>query len=145
MVGEVEPAPFLAGWIEQAGQRGDLYAPDCPGRALLEHVTSRWGVLVLVVLLNGPRRFSELRRTLSGISDKMLTRTLKDLQRDGLVRRTSRREEHPVIVDYSLTVLGTDAARLVATLTDWINDNLDDIQDARRRHDLAQRNAHRFR
>lgn len=130
--------------MDQAGQRGDLYAPDCPARAVLEHMTSRWGVLVLVMLLNGPRRFSELGRALSGISDKMLTRTLKDLLRDGLVQRTSRREEDPAIVHYSLTALGIDAAQLIATLTDWINDNLHDIQDTRRRHDLAQRSANHF-
>ena len=140
---EPDPAPFLARWLDQAGQRGDLYAPDCPARTVLEHMTSRWGVLVLVTLLNGPRRFSELRQSLSGVSDKVLTRTLKDLRRDGLVQRTSRGEDRPVIVDYRLTALGTSAARLIAQLTDWINDNLGDIQDARRRHDSAPRETSR--
>ncbi|HEX2300487.1 MAG TPA: helix-turn-helix domain-containing protein [Pseudonocardiaceae bacterium] len=143
MAHETDAAPFLARWLDQAGQRGDLYAPDCPARAVLEHMTSRWGVLVLVTLLSGPRRFGELKQSLSGVSDKMLTRTLKDLRRDGLVRRTSRYEDPPVIVDYHLTALGTEAARLIAQLTDWINDNLHDIHEARRHHDLAPRDTER--
>src|SRR4030095_1339238 len=79
----------------------------CPSRGVLEHVTSRWGILVLAVLLDGTRRFSELRRTIGGVSEKMLAQTLQTLERDGFVHR----EAHPVIpprVDYSLTDLGAE-------------------------------------
>lgn len=122
-------APFLAAWMNEAGQRGDLYAPDCPAREVLEHLTSRWGVLVLIALLSGPYRFSELGRTLTGVSDKMLASTLNDLQRNGIVRRTSRDGEQAVA--YSLTEAGVEAARLIATLTDWINDNLGELRATR--------------
>src|SRR5919197_3362021 len=81
----------------------------CPHRLVLEHVTSRWGVLVLIELLDRPYRFSELRRAIGRVSEKMLTQTLQTLERDGLVHRDAR----PVIpprVDYSLTELGREAA-----------------------------------
>src|SRR3954452_21641518 len=105
---------------ELAGLLGtpDVNARNCPSRVILEHVTSRWGVLVLAALLDGTRRFSELRRTIGGVSEKMLAQTLQTLERDGLVHR----EAHPVIpprVDYSLPPLGEEAARQVWGLARW--------------------------
>lgn len=141
MAGPAEPKQFLVEWLDQAGQRGDPYAPDCPARGVLEHVTSRWGALVLVALLDRSRRYSELGRLLTGVSDKMLSRTLKDLQRDGFVQRIPGHERRPVAVTYDLTALGTGAARSIAALTDWINDNLGAVLDARRSHDLGHREA----
>ena len=91
---------------------------SCPERAILEHVTSRWGVLVLIALLDRTYRFSELRRHIDGVSEKMLTQTLRTLERDGFVRRRAR----PVIpphVDYDLTPLGEQAARQVHALYHW--------------------------
>ncbi|ATB29689.1 winged helix-turn-helix transcriptional regulator [Melittangium boletus] len=114
-------------------ERGDLYAPLCPSRGVLEHVTSRWGVLVLVVLLQGTRRFSELRREVAGVSEKMLAQTLQALEQDGFVLR----EVYPVIpprVDYSLTPLGREVAGHVEVLTDWIEENLSRVLEARKRH-----------
>ncbi len=93
-----------------AEQRGDLYAPACPSRGVLDHVTSRWGVLVLVALLEGTHRFSELRRKVAGVSEKMLAQTLQALEEDGFVLR----EVYPVIpprVDYSLTPMGARSPR----------------------------------
>ena len=92
------------------------YFPDrvlpngCPSRVVLDHVTSKWGVLVLVALSGETLRWGELRRRAQGISEKMLAQTLQTLERDGFVHR----EAHPVIpphVDYSLTALGEEAAR----------------------------------
>ncbi|MEY9862043.1 DNA-binding HxlR family transcriptional regulator [Catenulispora sp. GAS73] len=92
--------------------------PDCPARGLLERVTSRWGVLVLVALSDGTMRWGEIRRLLTGVTEKMLAQTLRMLEADGLVTR----EAHPVVpprVDYSLTDQGRAAAHLLLPLVDW--------------------------
>ncbi|MGW6545808.1 winged helix-turn-helix transcriptional regulator [Streptomyces massasporeus] len=114
----------------------------CPYRLVLEHVTSRWGVLVLTELLDRPYRFSELRRAISargsrGVSEKMLTQTLQTLERDGLVHRDAK----PVIpprVDYSLTGLGREAAEQVKALAAWTQQRMDDVEQARRAYDEAR-------
>lgn len=122
-------SPLLA----KVNKRGDLYAAACPSRGVLEHVTSQWGVLVLVALREeGTHRFSELRRKVGGVSEKMLAQTLQALEQDGFVLR----EAHPVIpphVDYSLTPLGQEVAVHVEALTTWIEDNLPRVFDARAR------------
>ncbi|MEU6176491.1 winged helix-turn-helix transcriptional regulator [Streptomyces coeruleorubidus] len=114
----------------------------CPNRLVLEHVTSRWGVLVLIELLDRAYRFSELRRAISGyggrgVSEKMLTQTLQTLERDGLVHRDAK----PVIpprVDYSLTDLGREAAEQVRALSQWTDRRMDDVEKARRAYDEAR-------
>jgi DNA-binding HxlR family transcriptional regulator len=114
----------------------------CPHRLVLEHVTSRWGVLVLIELLDRPHRFSELRRAIGAqggrnVSEKMLTQTLQTLERDGLVHRDAK----PVIpprVDYSLTGLGREAAEQVRALAQWTRDRMDDVEQARRAYDEAR-------
>lgn len=111
---------------------GDVYAPACPSRNILEHVTSRWGVLVLVALLEGTHRFSELRRKVSGVSEKMLAQTLQTLEADGFVHREVF-PEIPPRVEYSLTALGEEAAVHVRTLVSWIEGNLSRVLSARER------------
>lgn len=109
----------------------------CPYRLVLEHVTSRWGVLVLLELLERPYRFSELRRTIGRVSEKMLAQTLQTLERDGLVHRDAK----PVIpprVDYSLTDLGREAAVQVKALASWTTERMDDVEKARRAYDEAR-------
>ncbi|MGW0824303.1 winged helix-turn-helix transcriptional regulator [Streptomyces sp. NPDC002845] len=109
----------------------------CPHRLVLEHVTSRWGVLVLIELMDRPYRFSELRRAIGRVSEKMLTQTLQTLERDGLVHR----EAQPVIpprVDYSLTDLGREAAEQVRALADWTARRMDEVQKAREMYDAAR-------
>ncbi len=104
-------------------QRGELMSPDCPSRQVLMHVTSRWGVLLLVALLAGTHRFSDLRRKVGGVSEKMLAQTLQALEGDGFVARKS----YPVVpphVEYSLTEMGVEVARKVESLADWIEENL---------------------
>jgi DNA-binding HxlR family transcriptional regulator len=110
-------------------QRGDLFAAACPSRSVLKHVTSQWGVLVLVALLSGTHRFSELRRKVSGVSERMLAQTLQWLESDALVNRKS----FPVVpphVEYSLTPLGVEAAKHVEALADWIEESLPLIRQA---------------
>ncbi|MET7987944.1 MULTISPECIES: helix-turn-helix domain-containing protein [unclassified Streptomyces] len=113
----------------------------CPYRLVLEHVTSRWGVLVLIELLERSYRFSELRRAIGrvgkGVSEKMLTQTLQTLERDGLVHRDAK----PVIpprVDYSLTDLGREAAEQVRSLALWTNERMADVERARGVYDEAR-------
>ncbi|WP_281349690.1 winged helix-turn-helix transcriptional regulator [Propionivibrio limicola] len=110
--------------------RGNLFAEACPSREVLKHVTSRWGVLVLVALLTGTHRFSDLRRKIGGVSEKMLAQTLQWLETDGFVLRVS----YPVIpprVEYSLTPLGNEVGLLVRDLADWIEVKLPAILQAR--------------
>lgn len=104
-------------------RRGNVFAEECPSREILRHVTSRWGVLILVALLDGTHRFSDLRRKVGGVSEKMLSQTLQALEADGFVLRTS----FPVVsphVEYSLTGPGEEVAQLVQQLADWIEGNL---------------------
>lgn len=112
----------------------------CPHRLVLEHVTSRWGVLVLLQLLDRPYRFSELRRAIGRVSEKMLTQTLQTLERDGLIHRDAK----PVIpprVDYSLTALGREAAEQVRGLAEWTARRMGAVQEARERYDGRKRGS----
>jgi DNA-binding HxlR family transcriptional regulator len=106
--------------------RGDVFAADCPSRDVLRHITSRWGVLVLIALQGGTHRFSDLRRKVAGVSEKMLAQTLQWLEADRLVLRVS----YPVVpphVEYSLTPLGQEVAAKVEDLADWIETNLGQV------------------
>lgn len=98
----------------------------CPSRVVLDHVTSRWGVLVLVALSDGSLRWGELRRTVEGVSEKMLAQTLRTLEADGLVDRTVAATVPPR-VDYALTDLGRDLAAHLLPLMSWIVDHADTI------------------
>lgn len=107
-------------------QLGNVMAVDCPSRGILNHLTNRWGTLVMVALATGPHRFAELRRKVGGVSERMLSQTLKDLEADGFVLRTA----HPVVpphVDYELTPLGREAATHVVALVSWIEGALPEI------------------
>ncbi|MGW0334436.1 winged helix-turn-helix transcriptional regulator [Streptomyces sp. NPDC003011] len=109
----------------------------CPSRLVLEHVTSRWGVLVLIELLDRSHRFSELRRAIGRVSEKMLTQTLQTLERDGLVHRDAK----PVIpprVDYSLTDLGREAAEQVRGLAVWTQERMGEVLEAREVYDARK-------
>jgi DNA-binding HxlR family transcriptional regulator len=107
-------------------QRGELFCAQCPSRQILQHVTSRWGVLLLVALMGGTHRFSELRRKVGGVSEKMLAQTLQSLESDGFVKRISL-PVMPPHVEYSLTPLGREIGGKVEALTDWIETNLPTI------------------
>ncbi len=134
-----ENAPVtLSELLSRGDARGDLFAEACPSREILKHVTSRWGVLLLVALLAGTHRFSDLRRKIGGVSEKMLAQTLQWLEADGFVLRVS----YPVVpphVEYSLTPLGKEVALRVRDLADWVEVKLPEILRARPEPKAADR------
>ena len=108
-------------------RQGDLMSDACPSREVLKHITSRWCTLTLVALQDGTLRFSELRRTIGGVSERMLAHTLQQLEGDGMVERIA----YPVVpphVEYRLTALGKEAAQRVRGLADWIEASLPRVQ-----------------
>ncbi|RYF43163.1 MAG: transcriptional regulator [Comamonadaceae bacterium] len=126
----VKPSQYDEESLSAKLARGDVFAAACPAREVLTHVTSRWGVLVLISLRNGTLRYSQIRRKIGGVSEKMLAQTLQLLERDGFVRRVSM----PVVpphVEYSLTPMGQEVSQQVQGLTDWIEINLSAVLAAR--------------
>ncbi|KRF21019.1 transcriptional regulator [Nocardioides sp. Soil797] len=112
--------------IDIPGLRDGVFPSQCPSRILLDHVTSKWGVLVLLALGIDTLRWSELRRCIDGISEKMLAQTLKTLEADGLVRRVAQ----PVVpphVEYNLTEAGQEVHDRLVPLMEWIGANADRI------------------
>lgn len=109
----------------------------CPATDVLRRIGDKWSVLVVAILGRGPRRYNELHRSIEDISQRMLTRTLRGLERDGLVSRTV----HPTVpatVEYALTDLGSSLLRPLSVLTDWALDRHDEIEEARKLHDRSQ-------
>jgi DNA-binding HxlR family transcriptional regulator len=103
-----------------------VFPSGCPSRTVLNHITSTWGVLVLAALSEGSLRWSELRRAVQGVSEKMLAQTLRTLEQDGFVHRDAQ----PVIpprVDYSLTPRGRELAEHLLPLLRWIGEHADEI------------------
>lgn len=105
---------------------GQVLSTACPSREILEHLSSKWSLLVLHCLSEGVHRFSELKTKIEGISEKMLSQTLKTLEQDGFILRTV----YPIVppkVEYQLTILGSQAAEKVNELIFWIERNLSEI------------------
>jgi DNA-binding HxlR family transcriptional regulator len=125
----VKPGEDLRRNLHDQFERGDVYAPECPSRPLLDHLTSRWGVLVLVLLLDRPHRFGELASLIGGVSDKMLSQTLKTLVGDGFVTREVG-TDGPVRVTYALTDVGQGAAERLADLVEWLESNMNALVPA---------------
>src|SRR6202163_219994 len=117
----------------------NAYAADCPTRQILDRVGDKWAVLILLLVRDEPMRFNQLRRTIDGISQKMLSQVLKSLERDGLIRRRAIATV-PVTVEYSITPLGATLPRAVDPSRDWAERNLKEVLAAQRRYD-AQRKA----
>lgn len=115
---------------------GELFSVDCPSREVLKHACSLWGVLCLVSLREGTLRFSELRRKTAGVSEKMLTQTLRRLEEDAFVLRYSHATVPPR-VEYTLTPLGRETADRLAALVDWIEISIPQIMESRRSKGLA--------
>lgn len=106
--------------------RERAFSAACPTRVVLDHVMSKWGILVLLTLGNGTARWGELRRSIDGISEKMLATTLRTLEGDGLVQRTSY-PEVPPRVEYALTALGEDLMLRLGPLMEWIAGHADQM------------------
>ncbi len=121
---------------------GDLGAPQCPSREILDHLTSRWAALVLIMLRERTWRFGELRDRIGGVSDKMLAQTLRTLEDDGFVDRRVF-PEIPPRVEYSLTAMGREVAALVHALGDWVERNAGRVKTAQGRRRSARERAAR--
>lgn len=120
--------------LEDRLRRGDIFVEGCPSREVMKHVTSSWGVLILIALRDGTMRFSALRRRVNGVSERMLSQTLQWLEGDGLVTRVS----YPVVpphTEYSLTELGHEAAVKIADLAEWIEQRLPQLGRVEKRAD----------
>ena len=113
---------------------GDPYQAGCPTRRILDRIGDRWTVLVIGVLGHGEVRFSELRRRVEGISQKMLTQTLRGLERDGLVRRTVH-PEVPVRVEYALTEAGRTLQEPLRALEQWSIEHLGAVAASQEAYD----------
>jgi len=125
-------------------RQGYVFAQDCPSREVLTHLTSRWAVLVLVGLMAGTHRFSELRRKVGGISEKMLAQTLQTLEADGFVRRVA----YPVVppkVEYHLTSMGEAVATRLEGLADWVQTHIGHIVAHRVAHGKTNDREHKPR
>ena len=122
------PNPLAQAMLDHL-DRADVMVPECPSRLVLQHLTSRWGVLVMAVLATGTYRFAALRRRIGGVSERMLAQTLQQLEADGMILRRDHGEVPPH-VDYSLTPLGQQAAQHLVALVAWIEGNLPAILGA---------------
>ncbi len=111
----------------------DVFARNCASRPVLQDVASRWGVLALAALREGPYRFSALRRRVDGISERMLSQTLQTLERDGMVNREVQ-QSIPPVVEYTLTDLGAKVADQLLGLIDILESNIDAITTAQTRY-----------
>ncbi|GAB3914881.1 winged helix-turn-helix transcriptional regulator [Kibdelosporangium lantanae] len=114
----------------------DAYLAECPARQLLERISDKWVSLIVNALAEGPQRYSDLSRRIASVSQKMLTQTLRNLERDGLVTRTVT-PTVPVRVDYGLTPLGRTILPLMRAVKTWAESNMDDVIAARNRYDTS--------
>ena len=119
---------------EQARVEYDAFLKSCPTNQLLDRISDKWVSLVVSALAPGPLRYSDLGRKIAGVSPKMLTQTLRSLERDGLLTRTVT-PSVPVRVDYELTALGQDLAQLLTAVKHWAETHFDEVHRARERYD----------
>jgi DNA-binding HxlR family transcriptional regulator len=114
------------------------YEADCPTRVILDRIGDKWAVLVLGLLSEEPRRFNQLRRQIEGLSQKVLSQTLKSLERDGLVKRRAFATV-PVTVEYSITPLGRTLGATLESLVAWAETHIADVVAAQKRYDARAR------
>ncbi len=111
---------------ETTAQRGDVYAADCPTRKLLDRIADKWSVLILLLLGQEAMRFNALKRRIEGVSQKMLSQTLRSLERDGLVSRTVVATV-PVTVTYAITPLGQGLIGSLQSMIDWAETHMPEV------------------
>jgi len=128
--------PTMTAAQRRAAQKADydVFLAECPSRQLLDRLSDKWVTLVMVALEGGPRRYSQLSRTIAGVSQKMLTQTLRTLERDGLVSRTVTASV-PVTVTYELTELGRSLQLVIHGLKDWAESHMGEVLAARSSYD----------
>lgn len=113
---------------------GNVYDPDCPARTMLDRIGDKWTVLVVLMLLDGPRRFNDLRARVGKVAPKVLTETLRRLERDGVLTRTAFAEIPPRVV-YELTPLGRSLEQPIRSIAEWAEQNIEQIAAAREAYD----------
>jgi DNA-binding HxlR family transcriptional regulator len=124
--------------METNGFTPNVYREACPTRQVLSRLADKWTTLVIGVLSHGPRRFSAIQREIDGISQKMLTQSLRELERDGLVTRTVYAEVPPR-VEYELTPLGETLTGVMRAITTWAETHIAEVEQAQQRYDAAAR------
>ncbi|MFK4122340.1 winged helix-turn-helix transcriptional regulator [Streptomyces longwoodensis] len=123
--------------VESSGLPADVYSAKCPTRQVLDHIAGKWTVLVVDALLDGTLRYTDLARRIEGVSQKMLTQTLRGLEADGFVTRTV----YPTVpprVTYELTPLGRSLAEPISALREWTETHIKEIERARARARIAR-------
>ncbi|AXK31545.1 transcriptional regulator [Streptomyces armeniacus] len=121
--------------------RGDSFDPDCPTRLVLDRIGDKWSVLVVLALSERDHRFTELRDRIGGVTAKVLTQTLRAMARDGLLTRQVFAEVPPR-VEYSLTPLGHSLVAPIMMISDWAEEHVSAVMEARDRHDGDGRDGH---
>ena len=116
----------------------DVMAATCPSRTVLHRIGARWTIFVVTALANRPKRFTELKHRIEGITPKVLTETLRALETDGLVTRT-RYDENPPRVEYALTELGRSLCEPLQAVRQWAETHVPEIEQARRTAGAARR------
>ncbi|MFE9604615.1 winged helix-turn-helix transcriptional regulator [Streptomyces hokutonensis] len=119
---------------EQARVEYDAFIRSCPTNQLLDRISDKWVSLVVAALAPGPMRYSDLARKIAGVSPKMLTQTLRSLERDGILSRTVT-PSVPVRVDYELTPLGASLSMLLLAVKNWAETHIEEVHEARGRYD----------
>ncbi|MBF4562999.1 helix-turn-helix transcriptional regulator [Microbacterium sp. VKM Ac-2870] len=117
---------MMVSLAEIRSEHGQVFTENCPTRTVLDHVMSKWGVLILLALSEGTTRWGQLRRGVDGISEKMLASTLRTLEADGFVARTAY-PEVPPRVEYALTDRGQELVEKMLPLMGWIAENANEI------------------
>lgn len=129
----------MAASTRQPKPEFDAFAASCPSRRLLDTISDKWVSLLIVALgLRGPLRYSELSSQIAGVSPKMLTQSLRRMERDGLVTRTLT-PSVPVRVDYELTPLGQSLLEVMCHLKEWAEVHMPQVETARATYDSATR------
>lgn len=129
------------GYPAETWTRGDVFAAECPTRQLLDRIADKWSTLILIVLGEGPIRFNALKHRIDGVSQKMLSQTLKSLERDGLVSR-SVVATVPVSVTYAVTPLGRTLMAAMQSMIDWAETQMPEVAAAQTAYDQRSSDAH---
>jgi DNA-binding HxlR family transcriptional regulator len=128
------PTKTAAARRSDAREAYDSFLANCPTRKLLDRISDKWVSLVLAALADGPRRYNDLARKIAGVSQKMLTQTLRTLERDGIVSRTVT-PAVPVRVDYDLTPLGRTLLPVMREIKLWAESHIEEVESARGDYD----------